>query len=124
MSDLSESVSSLPISLLHLGVKARQLQKAGIETLADLLKVWPIEYPNAFGLGHSSIKKISANFIALQESVDDDGKVSWDDFTSEAGINLIPVSKHLNDGAHNFLNTYRKFKTPAARFNSCVASIG
>lgn len=65
-STLSPKVSSLSIGVLQLGIKVRKLRESGIETIGDLSGLLPIAYPNPYGLGPGSIRKLTENYSSLQ----------------------------------------------------------
>lgn len=104
---LPSKVAVLSIGVLQLGLKAKNLREHGIETIADLSSLLPIGYPNPYGLGHGSIRKLTENFSCLQQSVDENGDVSWERYSSLSGVALVP-SLPLLGGAYEFLRTIPK----------------
>lgn len=100
--EITNYVASLSVGILRLGAKARRLREQGIETVGDLVSIWPLKYPNPYGLGHGSIRKIEVNLAALQEASSKAELISWESYAAATGAVLIPAETPAS-GAQGFL---------------------
>lgn len=88
--ELTSLAASMSVGILRLGGKERRLREQEIETLGDLADIWPLKYPNPYGLGSGSIRKLNANLAALQSASSEDEGISWDVYAEATGADLIP----------------------------------
>ncbi len=97
--EMSEEAASLPIDVLRLGSKTNNLRAHGINDLGQLLEVWPMQYPNSYGLGKSTLQKIEKNLSYIASATTEDGSVHWEQYAALIGVRLIPANlpeKHSN----------------------------
>lgn len=87
---LTDHVLSLPIGVLHLGVKSETIRRAGYQTVGDLKKVPVSSIYSIPTVGSRTADQLQKNIEALLSSADDEGRVDWTQYCELLGLPLIP----------------------------------
>jgi hypothetical protein len=104
-SKLQDSVRSLTLQQIHLGVVGKKLNNIGIKTLADLIDLMQQGIPKTRSLGAVYLSQIYKTITSIDDSVSDSGFIDWNRFCFKMSFVMVPNHQELLSG-DEFLNSF------------------